>query len=175
MSAVVRLLRCKAILPLVGSRVVRYVSKSSEGSINLGMLRLFPLRCRRSCSLVSKLAQQLSQASQMSVLILVASRNANSCSVVEQESISLIATSLRDCSKCLLGFGPSSRLRPSVDHGSEVSVLKARAVSSERSGVVSVAVDSVCHDGIPARVLPSVVCAAVMRSPDRVISASTYS
>ena len=58
-------------------------------------------------------------------------------------------------------------------HGSVVAVLKARAASRERIGVVSVAVDSVCHVGISARVLPSVVCDAAMSSADREISAST--
>ena len=88
--------------------------------------------------------------------------------------MSLSATSLRDCSMCKLGFGLPSRLRPSVVHGSEIAVLKARAASGERIGVVSVAVDSVCHVGISARVLRSAVCDAAMSSADRVISASTY-
>ena len=93
----------------------------------------------------------------MFALILVISRCAASCSVAELESMNLIATSLRDCSMCMLGFGPSSRLSPSVVHGSDVSVSKARAVNSARIGVVSTAVDSVCHVGISARFLPSVV------------------
>ena len=54
-------------------------------------------------------------------------------------------------------------------------MLKARAVSSERIGIASVAVDSVCHVEISGRVLPRVVCAAAMSFPDRRIWASTYS
>ena len=62
MSIPLKLLRCKAILWFCGMCVVKQSRMSSEGSIHLGMLRMLPLRFRRSRALVSRLAQHSSHA-----------------------------------------------------------------------------------------------------------------
>ena len=121
---------------------------SSDGSIHLGILRMPPFRCRRSFALVSRLAQHLLHASVSLPLIVAVSWRAVSLSAGVHESMSFSATSRLDCSRCLFGVGPSSRLRPSVFHGSVVSISKASAASTERIGDVSVAVERVCHVGM---------------------------
>ena len=90
-----------------------------------------------------------------------------------QESTSLKATSLRDCSICVVGFGPSKRLSPRTFQGSVASVSKASAVSSLWMAAEVEVVDSVCHVGMPGCFLPMVVYAAVMSSLERSISSST--
>ena len=91
------------------------------------------------------------------------------------DSMIFSATSLLDCSMCMLGVGPSRRLSPSVFHGSVVSMSKASAPKSERIEEVSVAVDSVCHVGICFLLMGRVVCAAMMSSPFLLSSSSMYS
>ena len=151
-----RLLRCKAILPFGGMCAARYSSMSSDGSIHLGILRMPPFGCRRSFALVSRLAQHLSHASVRLLLIVAISWCAMSWSAGVLESMSSSATSLLDSSVCAVGFGPSSRLRPSVFHGSVVSRSKASAANTERIGDVPVAVERVCHVGMCVLLL---VCA----------------
>ena len=90
------------------------------------------------------------------------------------ESISLTATSLRDCSRCIEGFGPSRRLSPSTFQESVVSVLKASAVRTARMADESFVVESVCHVGTSGRFMFVVAYAAVMISLERSISSSTY-
>ena len=151
-----KLLRCNAILPFCGMCASRYSGISSDGSIHLGMFRMLPLRCRRSFALVSRLAQHFSHASESLCLILAISWSAMSWSAGVHESMSFSATSLLDSSVCAVGFGPSSRLRPSVFHGSVVSRSKASAANTERIGDVPVAVERVCHIGMCVLLL---VCA----------------
>ena len=90
------------------------------------------------------------------------------------ESSSLIATSLRDCSMCIEGLGPSRRLSPRTFHESVVSVSKASAVKTARIAEESVVVESACHVGTSGRFLLVVAYAAVMSSLERSISSSTY-
>ena len=151
-----KLLRCNAILPFCGMCAARCSCMSSDGSIHLGMFRALPLRCRRSLALLSRLAQHLSHASVSRFLIVAISWSAMSWSAGVHESMSFSATSLLDSSMCAVGFGPSSRLRPSVFHGSVVSISKASAANTERIGDVPVAVDRVCHVGMCVLLL---VCA----------------
>ena len=80
----------------------------------------------------------------------------------------LIATSLREVSMFVFGFGPSSRLSPSMLHASLESKLKAKAVRSARIAEVSVDVANVCQEGI-SQARPSVRAAAIS-SPERSIS-----
>ena len=90
------------------------------------------------------------------------------------ESTSLTATSLRDCSMCIEGFGPSKRLSPRTFQESVVSVLKASAVRTARMADESLVVESVCHVGTSGRFMLVVAYAAVMISLERSISSSTY-
>ena len=90
------------------------------------------------------------------------------------ESMSLRATSRRDCSVCVVGFGPSRRLSPRMFQESADSVLKASAVNTARIALESVVVESVRHVGTSGRFLPVVVYAAVMSSLERSISSSIY-
>ena len=90
------------------------------------------------------------------------------------ESISLTATSLRDCSMCIEGFGPSKRPSPRMFQESAVSVLKASAVRTARTADESLVVESVYHVGTSGRFLLVVAYAAVMISLERSISSSTY-
>ena len=76
---------------------------------------------------------------------------------------------------CMLGLGPSSRLRPSEFHGSVVFKSKASAARSERMDDVSVAVESVCHVGTCVLLMVRVECAAMMSSPFLENSSSMYS
>ena len=138
------------------------------------MLRIPPLRLRRSCALVSRSAQHFSQALVRVFLIVAICWMPASCSAGVHESMIFSATSRRDCNICELGLGPSSRLRPSVFHGSVVSKSKASAARSDRTGVVSVAVARVCHVGICVWLVLRVEWAAMMSSPFRVNSPSMY-
>ena len=65
-----------------------------------------------------------------------------------QESMIFSATSRLDSSVCADGMRPSSRLKPSMFHGSVVSRSKASAAKTEPIGDVSVAVERVCHVGM---------------------------
>ena len=90
------------------------------------------------------------------------------------DSTSLTATSLRDCSVCIEGLGPSRRLSPRTFQESVVSVLKASAVRTARIADESLVVESVCHVGTSGRYLLVLAYAAVMSSLERSISSSTY-
>ena len=88
-------------------------------------------------------------------------------------AMSFDATSRRDCNRCVVGLGPSSRPKPKTAHESETSIRYASALRREVIGARSVASISSFQVGM-WEVTP-VALAAATSSEDLEISASMNS